>query len=336
MSIEDDLRQAVGERQGAAIKFTDIDGIGQKTEQKIKNTVIPGKGRVRGPSDVSDLTAQELAQEAGISESRAQKAIRGGGGNPSISETGRSGSVEAGNIADALENQRERQIGALDDFGMQTGKEGLRTAGRNVDRQDGFSRRRKAEQSEITEASDDDLITLGRLSQALTTASTDPIDPTKSARVDLDEETESLADRASTAARSELGGRGFDRDDITSQFQKPAQRKQFDDPFLQTAFFGPQNFGEWDTDREEFARARKINQDRSREAQRVDNRRDAPVTDEISRWRRKPGELDYPGIDTPEEDPADVNRPRDTSSEMNTGGMREPSDVLGEFVRGDR
>jgi hypothetical protein len=95
MSIEDDLRKEVGKRQGSAVKFTDIDGIGQKTEQKIKNTVIPGKGRVRGPSDVSGLTAQELAQEAGISESRAKKAIRGGGGNPGRKPRSNTGTVSA-------------------------------------------------------------------------------------------------------------------------------------------------------------------------------------------------------------------------------------------------
>lgn len=98
MSIEDDLRQAVGERQGAAITFTDIDGIGRQTAQKIKGTVAEGTGRIQAPSDVSDLTADELAEEAGISERRARKAIEGGGGDPDRKPRSNTGSVSAAGI----------------------------------------------------------------------------------------------------------------------------------------------------------------------------------------------------------------------------------------------
>jgi len=93
MSIQDDLRQAVGERQGSAIRFTDIDGIGQKTAQKIKQS-----GRIRSPSDVSDKTADELADEAGIAESRARKAIKGAGGDPDRTPRSNTGSVSAAGI----------------------------------------------------------------------------------------------------------------------------------------------------------------------------------------------------------------------------------------------
>ena len=93
MSIQDDLRQAVGERQGSAIRFTDIDGIGQKTAQSIKQS-----GRIRSPSDVSDKTADELAEQAGISESRARKAIKGAGGDPDRTPRSNTGSVSAAGI----------------------------------------------------------------------------------------------------------------------------------------------------------------------------------------------------------------------------------------------
>jgi hypothetical protein len=93
MSIQDDLRQAVGERQGSAIRFTDIDGIGQKTAQSIKQS-----GRIRSPSDVSDKTADELAEQADISESRARKAIKGAGGDPDRTPRSNTGSVSAAGI----------------------------------------------------------------------------------------------------------------------------------------------------------------------------------------------------------------------------------------------
>jgi hypothetical protein len=93
MTLEDDLRQAVGERQGTAIRFTDIDGIGQKTAQRIKQS-----GRIRSPSDISDKTAEELAEQAGISESRARIAIEGAGGDPDRRPRSNTGSVSAAGI----------------------------------------------------------------------------------------------------------------------------------------------------------------------------------------------------------------------------------------------
>lgn len=93
MTLEDDLRQAVGERQGTAIRFTDIDGIGQKTAQRIKQS-----GRIRSPSDISDMTADELADQAGISESRARIAIEGAGGDPDRTPRSNTGSVSAAGI----------------------------------------------------------------------------------------------------------------------------------------------------------------------------------------------------------------------------------------------
>ncbi len=79
---------------GAAMSFTAIDGIGEKTAQKIRRGT-----RAQAPADVADYNASTLAAEAGISESRAAKAIRGGGGNPNVDERGTSaGSVSAGGL----------------------------------------------------------------------------------------------------------------------------------------------------------------------------------------------------------------------------------------------
>jgi len=52
-------------------------------------------------------------------------------------------------------------------------------------------------------------------------------------------------------------------------------------------------------DAREYARARNFQESRSRKARRVDNRKDAPVTDEITTWKEDPSHWDYPGIDTP-------------------------------------
>lgn len=67
---------------GSAPTFQSIDGVGPKTADKLKSTIIDGTGRVQSPQDVSDLTDEELAQEAGISTNRARKVIKGAGGNP--------------------------------------------------------------------------------------------------------------------------------------------------------------------------------------------------------------------------------------------------------------
>jgi len=49
----------------------------------------------------------------------------------------------------------------------------------------------------------------------------------------------------------------------------------------------------------EYARALRMHNDRSAKARRVDGRRKAPVTDEISTWSEDPSHWDYPGVDTP-------------------------------------
>jgi hypothetical protein len=49
------------------------------------------------------------------------------------------------------------------------------------------------------------------------------------------------------------------------------------------------------------AAAEAVNRSRSAEAQRVDSRRDAPVTTDLDAWADAPGQTDFPGVDTPED-----------------------------------
>lgn len=91
-------QEAFKRQTGSAPTFQSIDGVGPKTAEKLKGTIIEGKGRVQAPTDVSDLTDDTLAQEAGISESRARKVIRGAGGNPDRAPRPTTGSVSAAGI----------------------------------------------------------------------------------------------------------------------------------------------------------------------------------------------------------------------------------------------
>jgi hypothetical protein len=99
MSSEQDIRNELFKRQtGSAPNFRAIDGVGRKTAEKVKGTIIEGEGRVQAPTDVQDLTDDELAEKAGISESRARKVIKGAGGNPDRKPRSTTGSVSAAGI----------------------------------------------------------------------------------------------------------------------------------------------------------------------------------------------------------------------------------------------
>jgi hypothetical protein len=54
----------------------------------------------------------------------------------------------------------------------------------------------------------------------------------------------------------------------------------------------------YELDAREVARAESMHEDRSPKAQRVDERKKAPVTDEIGKWSDNPSHWDYPGVDT--------------------------------------
>jgi len=78
---------------GSAPNFRAIDGVGDKTARAVRNVI-----GIDAPSDAADKTADELAEEAGISESRARKVIRGGGGDPDRTPRSNTGSVSAAGI----------------------------------------------------------------------------------------------------------------------------------------------------------------------------------------------------------------------------------------------
>jgi hypothetical protein len=62
--------------------------------------------------------------------------------------------------------------------------------------------------------------------------------------------------------------------------------------------FGDDVDQQFELDPLETARAIDIHEGRSEKAQRVDERRQAPRTDDISKWRSNPDHFDYPGVDT--------------------------------------
>src|SRR6056297_3238283 len=90
---EEVANRVVKEQTGSALNFRAIDGVGDKTAQAVKG--VPG---IRGPSDAAEKTADELAEEAGISKSRAEKVIRGGGGDPDRKPRSNTSSVSAAGI----------------------------------------------------------------------------------------------------------------------------------------------------------------------------------------------------------------------------------------------
>lgn len=91
-SITDEMFGQMADK-GEAYRFQDIDGIGPATKERL--TDVRG---VRAPADVTDYAAPELADEAGISESRAETVIRGAGGNPEFNTSSSPGSVSAAGI----------------------------------------------------------------------------------------------------------------------------------------------------------------------------------------------------------------------------------------------
>ena len=90
---EEVANRVVKEQTGSALNFRAIEGVGDKTAQAVKG--VPG---IRGPSDAAEKTADELAEEAGISQSRAEKVIRGGGGDPDRKPRSNTSSVSAAGI----------------------------------------------------------------------------------------------------------------------------------------------------------------------------------------------------------------------------------------------
>jgi len=241
----DEFFETVAEGGGTAYRFKDIEGIGPKTAQKLKS--VPG---VNGPQDVTDYTADDLAEEAGISRSRAAKAIQGGGGNPSRDKRNRSGSVSAGNLANQMEESQQQAAGLVQE--RQSVFEQLVETGEEVPdrRQVRLAAQRVLEERE---------------------------------GIDFDEASSETRGSASNPPQLESVGSAFGPSMLT--------------------------VGDFEVPSDEQEQAREAYAERSPEAKQVDSRRRAPITTDASRYARRPGKLDFPGIDTPTESPG--VRPKD-------------------------
>lgn len=93
---------------GNAMRLEDIKGIGPQTAKKINNV-----REITSTEDITDMSADELADKANISRSRAKKAISGLGGNPAVSKRSTSGSVSAAGITMPVGDFRP-EVGDMD------------------------------------------------------------------------------------------------------------------------------------------------------------------------------------------------------------------------------
>jgi len=193
MSIEDTIAQERFRRTtGTALTFQSIDGVGNKTAQKVTN--------VRGidaPRDAADYSANRLADEAGISESRARTVIQGAGGRPDVDERRTTGSVSAGGLADAMDD-RTRQAAEV----VEQRRE---VFGDVVEAATGVPDRRSRRRGDFGPLEDEDpqrVRELGRAADTFRRATDDPIDPTEEPRRFgfNGEEARERAGRLSTAA----------------------------------------------------------------------------------------------------------------------------------------
>jgi hypothetical protein len=62
-------------------------------------------------------------------------------------------------------------------------------------------------------------------------------------------------------------------------------------------------FGDFEVSPDNYEEAEEFQEDRSVEERQVDNRRRAPITTDVDRWKDNPGQFDFPGVDTPTETP---------------------------------
>ena len=207
------------EATGSAPTFSAIDGVGEKTARAVR--AVRGIG---APVDTADMTADELAREAGISQSRARKVIRGGGGNPDIDESPQTGSVEAGNIADAMDDSR-RQAGEVVDRGRELFANVVEAANEIPDRR----QRRRGDFGAFDDRDPEEVRELGRAATTLRDATADPIDVTEEQRTyGFDESDREAAGRVSVAARE------FLEEEQGIEFDEAGRRIETERPDLDT------------------------------------------------------------------------------------------------------
>jgi hypothetical protein len=293
----DEFFETVAEGGGTAYRFKDIDGIGPKTANKIKQ--IRG---VTGPQDIAEYSADDLAEEAGISKKRATKAINGGGGNPSFSETQSTGSIEAGNLANAYDDAQKQAAGIVEE------REGffselVNTADELPDRISKFD---DAEELPFTDRDPDEIQQLGQAADIFQTATREPLDATEeSPDTGFDESDREKASQVRIAAQTALQKTSdADYDEASSKTRgSPSNAPNFGVVESVLGFGATRTVGQFEVSESEQEQAREAYADQSPEAKQVDSRRRAPVTTDADTYSRNPGELDFPGVDTPSKDP---------------------------------
>jgi hypothetical protein len=197
-------------RTGSARRFRAIEGVGDKTARAVK-----GVRGINGPADAADKTADELAQEAGISRSRAAKVIRGGGGNPDIDESPTTSTVAAGNLADAMDEQTQeagQQVQQRRDLFGDVVEAASELPDRRESRRGNFGPLEERDPQEVQE--------LGRAAETFRQATQDPIDPTEDRKTygfDVEEAREAAGRVNVIAGRFLEETEGLDREEARSR-----------------------------------------------------------------------------------------------------------------------
>jgi hypothetical protein len=211
----DEIGQEVFKRQtGSAPTFQSIDGVGPKTAEKVKGTIVEGEGRIQAPQDVSDLTDDTLADKAGISKTRARKVIKGAGGNPDREPRSTTGSVEAGNIAEGLDSASQDAARTVEQ--RRDVFEGVVEVGEDLP---DMRERRRGNFGPLEEEDPERVRELGRAAETFQQATRDPIDPTKERQTlgfDPDESREKAAEVSLAASRFLEQEQGLDFDEARS------------------------------------------------------------------------------------------------------------------------
>jgi len=317
----DDFMTTMAEGGNKAYRFEDIDGIGPKTAQKI--TSIRG---VDAPTDVADYTAEDLADEANISQKRARKAIKGGGGNPSFDERNKSsGSISAGGLADQLDNAKAQAASIVQeeesvfDQLVETGEE----------LPDQRERERNPETNPFTDQDPEQVRQVGQVADIFSTATADPIDPTvDKPDTGFDEEDRNKATQVRLAAIQALEQEGYDYDEASSETRGSPSNAP---PVSEIGGMLPvgmsmRTIGDFEVEDDEYEEAQEEFAQQSPEARRVDNRRRAPITTNEDVYAQAPGRYDYPGVDTPTQDPKAL--PKDyKAGDPRTTEVNEESEV---------
>jgi len=319
----DEFMSTMSEAGGTAFRFTDIDGIGPSTRDKI--TSIPG---VDAPRDVADYTADDLAEEAGISKSRAQKAIRGGGGNPSYDETRSSGSVSAGNLVNQMEDSRQQSTTIVQE--RKSLFEQLVETGEEIP--DRRERRRNPDANPFSDRDPDEIRQVGQTADIFSDATADPVDPTaEKADLGFDEDDREKASQVRIAAIEALEEKeGLEYDEATSEVRgSPSNPPAFDpvQSALPTTGSQMRTFGDFRVESEEYEEAQEEYQQQSPEARQVDSRRRAPITTNEDRYAQNPGKLDFPGVDTPSSDPNALPKDYKRGGDFETTEVDEETEV---------